>query len=149
MACIRSGHLFQGRYKGILVDTDGYMQELARYVVLNPVRAGMVVDPDDWVWSRYRATSGLERCPVWLSTEFLLSTFAAKKGEARSSYKAFVREGIGEKSVWEKLNKQIYLGDDVFVERMQRHLEDGSEDVQIPKLQQRKPPPSLDRHPRG
>jgi REP element-mobilizing transposase RayT len=55
----RVGHLFQGRFKAILVDSDAYLLELARYVVLNPVRAGMVRKPDKWAWSSYRASMGL------------------------------------------------------------------------------------------
>ncbi len=54
----RGGHLFQGRYKGILVDADGYLLELTRDVVLNPVRAGMVEQPGDWRWSSYLAMVG-------------------------------------------------------------------------------------------
>jgi len=55
----RVGHLFQGGFKGILVDKDAYLLELSRYVVLNPVRAGIVSGPEDWRWSSYRATMGL------------------------------------------------------------------------------------------
>ena len=60
----RVGHLFQGRFKAILVDSDAYLLELARYVVLNPVRAGMVKKPDGWAWSSYRASLGLEPAPL-------------------------------------------------------------------------------------
>jgi len=63
----RIGHLFQGRYKAILVDRDAYLLELTRYVVLNPVRAGMVAHPGDWRWSSY-----LERMfPIWQETDML------------------------------------------------------------------------------
>lgn len=54
----RTGHLLQGRFKAILVDADSYLLELTRYVVLNPVRAGMVEAPEEWPWSSYRATVG-------------------------------------------------------------------------------------------
>jgi REP element-mobilizing transposase RayT len=54
----RVGHLFQGRFKGILVDKEAYLLELSRYVVLNPVRAGMVESPEQWPWSSYRAMKG-------------------------------------------------------------------------------------------
>lgn len=57
----RVGHVFQGRFKGILVEKDSYLLELARYIVLNPVRAGMVRSAKDWAWSSYRATAG--QCP--------------------------------------------------------------------------------------
>jgi putative transposase len=55
----RDGHVFQGRYKAILVQKDAYLLELSRYIVLNPVRAGMVRSAKDWRWSHYRATAGL------------------------------------------------------------------------------------------
>jgi hypothetical protein len=54
----RTGHLFQGRFKAILVDRDAYLLALFRYVVLNPVRAGMVDEPEQWPWSSYRAMIG-------------------------------------------------------------------------------------------
>jgi len=59
----RCGHVFQGRYKAIIVEKDAYLQEVARYIVLNPVRARMVGDPQDWPWSSYRATTGAASCP--------------------------------------------------------------------------------------
>ena len=62
----RSGHVFQGRYHAVLVQKDSYLLELARYIVLNPVRANMVRSPRDWPWSSYRATAGLIAAPDWL-----------------------------------------------------------------------------------
>jgi putative transposase len=141
----RTGHLFQGRYKAILVDSGSYLQELSRYVVLNPVRAGMVVNPGDWPWSSYRATAGLDPAPEWLTTETILSTFGRTKGAAREAYRGFVSDGIGAESVWGRLRGQIYLGDDSFVERMQKQLGDARDEVQVPRLQRRTPPPTLER----
>ena len=139
----RSGHLFQGRFKGIVVDSDAYLQTLSRYIVLNPVRAGLVEDPAEWPWSSYRATAGLQRPPPWLTTGAILGPFGRKKGEAREAYRRFVHEGIGGESIWLGLNRQVFLGEDRFVERMQRKLGEEREDVQIPKAQRRRPPPSL------
>lgn len=140
----RSGHLFQGRFKGILVDSDSYLQTLCRYIVLNPVRAGMVNDPADWMWSSYRETAGLERVSTWLTTEVILGTFGRSKGRARNAYKRFVCEGIGGESIWGELNRQVFLGDERFIERMQKLLNDKRHDAQIPKVQRRRPPPSLE-----
>ena len=67
------GHVFQGRFKGILVDGDAYLMELVRYIVLNPVRAQMVRSARDWKWSSFRATIGVVLCPEWLDREWLLS----------------------------------------------------------------------------
>ena len=69
----RVGHVFQGRYKGILVDKDGYLLELARYIVLNPVRARMVRSVKDWPWSSYRATAGQVKAHALLTTDWILS----------------------------------------------------------------------------
>jgi REP element-mobilizing transposase RayT len=78
------GHLLQGRFQGILVEKDSYLLELARYIVLNPVRAGMVDRAEDWGWSSYRASVGLEASPGFLTTDWVLSSFvggrAAKPG---------------------------------------------------------------------
>jgi putative transposase len=65
----RVGHVFQGRYKAIIVQKESYLLELARYVVLNPVRARMVRSPAEWPWSSYRATAGLCDAPFWLATD--------------------------------------------------------------------------------
>ena len=65
----RVGHVFQGRYKGILVEKDNYLLELSRYIVLNPVRAHMVRSAKDWPWSSYRATVGQVQRPLWLNTD--------------------------------------------------------------------------------
>jgi REP element-mobilizing transposase RayT len=53
----RCGHVFQGRYKAIIVQEEAYLKELARYIVLDPVRAQMVSQPEDWPWSSFRGTS--------------------------------------------------------------------------------------------
>ena len=139
----RVGHLFQGRFKAILVDSDAYLLELSRYVVLNPVRAGMVKKPADWAWSSYLASMGLEPAPAWLATDGLLSQFAKRRSLARQRYAQFVAEGVNAASPWQALKGQVYLGDERFVQRMQFHIQTGLDDVQIPKAQRRPAPPSL------
>lgn len=116
----KSGHVFQGRYKSILVDKDNYLLELCRYIVLNPVRAKMVKAPGEWGWSSYRATVGELSAPKWLAVEDILSLFSGR----RSNYRKFVMEGIDQGTVWEGLTGQIYLGEESFLERMQ-DLADG------------------------
>jgi len=86
----RSGHLFQGRYKAILVDRESYLLELCRYVVLNPVRAGMVDDPALWAWSSYRAAAGMEKAPAWLAYRATLSHFGDNLSTAQKQYAQFV-----------------------------------------------------------
>ena len=138
----RAGHLFQGRYKAILVDAESYLLELARYVVLNPVRARLVKSADAWPWSSFRATMGGEVSPPWLGTDGLLAAFGKRRAEARRRYARFVAEGAGTESVWQHLNRQMYLGDDAFVIRMQARGED-EDDVNVPRAQRRPPAPTL------
>ena len=139
----RSGHLFQGRYKAILVDRDSYFLELARYIVLNPVRAAMVKQPQQWAWSSYGAMIGKSTAPAWLTTDVLLGEFGKRRFRARRKYQQFVEERMGGESIWKDLKGQIYLGDDDFVERMRDKLGERDEDVNIPLVQQRAPAPML------
>ena len=139
----RVGHLFQGRFKAILVDNDAYLLELARYVVLNPVRAGMVNKPVDWRWSSYRASMGLESAPPWFAEDGLLAMFAKQRSLAQQRYAQFVAEGIKADSPWAHLKGQVFLGDEQFVSRMQAHLQVCKDDVQIPLAQRRPKPPTL------
>ena len=139
----RTGHLFQGRYKAILVDKDAYLIELCRYIVLNPVRAKMVKSADRWPWSSYRAMLGTQEAPSWLSVDALLVQFARSRSLARQRYVKFVAEGVKEKSPWDNLKGQIYLGDERFVARMQRKLGSQPDDINIALAQRRGPAPSL------
>ncbi len=91
----RSGHLFQGRYKALLVDADNYLLQLVRYVHLNPVRAALVKAAEDYPWSGQRAYLGLEALP-WLTTEWVLRQFGPRQAGARAGYRAFVRDGADE-----------------------------------------------------
>lgn len=138
----RFGHLFQGRYKGILVDKDAYLLELSRYVVLNPVRAGMVAVPEQWPWSSYGAMIGEAPVPKWLAVNGLLRRFGSRRADAREHYRRFVREGIGQ-TVWDGLRQQIYLGDQAFVERMQAKVKVRGDVLTVPQAQRRPPAPAL------
>jgi putative transposase len=91
----RTGHVFQGRYKALLLDADTYLLELVRYIHLNPVRAGMTASPDDYQWSGHRAYLGKEALP-WLTTDWVLSMFSSDIQNASKGYASFVSEGIGE-----------------------------------------------------
>ena len=116
----RVGHVLQGRYKSILVDRDAYLLELCRYVVLNPVRAGMVKRAGDWPWSSYRATMGRTAAPDWLRADWVLAQFADDPARAREAYRQFVRAGVEAESPWRELRSQIYLGSEQFLARMEK-----------------------------
>jgi putative transposase len=139
----RVGHLFQGRFKAILVEEQAYLLELARYVVLNPVRAGMVKRPDKWAWSSYRSSMGLAPAPAFLAVDGLLALFAKRRTVAQARYAKFVAEGIKAPSPWKALKGQIFLGNERFVEKMQARIDKAQrQDVQIPAAHRRPPAPS-------
>ena len=135
----RVGHVFQGRYKAILVDRDSHLLELLRYVVLNPVRAKMVDRVDAWPWSSYHAMIGKSPSPTWLNCSWSLSQFGAQRARQIARYVEFVRQGLDGASIWRELKGQVFLGTDSFAEAMQRRLEqDGKQtSKEIPRLQRR------------
>jgi len=139
----RGGHLFQGRFKAILVDKNNYLLELCRYVVLNPMRVRKVRAPGNWPWSSYRAMVGEAEAPKWLGTSAMLAQFSKQRAAARRRYKKFVAEGVGGDSIWSALRQQIYLGDDRFVKRMQKKARVRGDESSIPRVQRRPPAPSI------
>jgi putative transposase len=113
-----TGHLFQGRYKAVIVDKDAYLCELSRYLALNPVRAKMVEKPGDWRWSHFRALSGEETAPEWLTTQWVLTQFSDDADRAQVLYREFVLAGIAGVNPWTELRGQIFLGEKEFIEKV-------------------------------
>ena len=116
----RIGHLFQGRFKALLVDADSYLLELVRYIHLNPVRAKLVATPAEHAWSGHLAYLGKAH-KEWLTTDWALSQFASSTGTARRQYETFVHAGLhdGHRDEFhrERLEGAI-LGADDFVEKI-------------------------------
>lgn len=133
----RVGHVFQGRYKAILVDKDDYLLELARYIVLNPVRAGLVRSVIYWPWSSYRATLGYKSMLKTLHTDAVLAVFCGTRRTAVRRYERFVFEGRNQPSPWEELKNQVYLGSESFVSEMQGRIEQPHQLSEIPAAQRR------------
>jgi putative transposase len=134
----RVGHVFQGRYKAIFVEQSTYLLELSRYIVLNPIRAGMVKLPEEWPWSSYLATCLRVPAPAWHHRDTVLALFGPERDQAVARYIEFVHEGIGQRSVWEQLRGQIYLGPEDFIKRMQANNSQNpqySAMLEIPKAQ--------------
>lgn len=139
----RVGHIFQGRYKAILIEKESHLLEVCRYVVLNPVRAKAVDHPVQWQWSSYRATVGKDKAHACLTADWVLGQFGAKRAEAQKRYKGFVEAGIGEKALWTKVKGQSILGDDDFVDRLIGYVK-GQQDIgEIPKSQRYLKRPAL------
>jgi len=142
----RVGHLYQGRYKAILVDKEGYLLELCRYVVLNPVRAKMVKVPDEWLWSSYLVTIGESFGFDGLATDAILLQFGAQRSQAIELFQEFVLQGVGQ-DIWSDLKHQIYLGNSDFVIKQMKYLKgDARELSEVPLKQRRKPAKTLDEY---
>lgn len=139
----RVGHVFQGRFKAILVERDAYLLELSRYVVLNPVRAGLVKRPEQWAWSSYRAMIGKADRQPWLHTDWVLGQFGSRRSRAVEKYVDFVRAGVGLPSIWENLRNQIFLGGDAFIERLHKRAPKDVDLGEIPRIQRRSVPKAL------
>lgn len=90
----REAHLFRNRFASQLIESDAHLLASCRYAVLNPVRAGLCDRPEDWPWSSYRATAGLEPCPAFLGETDVLASFASSSEEARKRYREFVAAGL-------------------------------------------------------
>lgn len=131
----RVGHVFQGRYKAILIDKESHLLATCRYVVLNPVRAKVTRSPGEWKWSSYRATAGIEKSHPCLNTDWLLGQFATKKETAMKKYQEFVKSGIGEATIWTSVKGQIILGEKEFIEKFIDHVRKHEDIKEIPRSQ--------------
>jgi REP-associated tyrosine transposase len=135
----RCGHVFQARYRAILIERETHLREVARYIVLNPVRAGISADPGEYRWSSYRATLGEAEPEVTLALGPLLALFAEEPALARVRYREFVREGIAE-ALAERVRGER-LGSEAFLRERFGHEPPLPE---IPRLQVEPLPPSLE-----
>ncbi len=141
----RPGHLFQGRYKAILIQKDSHLLAVCRYVVLNPVRAHMVDRPEEWKWSSYLATAGKEKPHPCLTTAWVLGQFSGRRGTAEKEYRQFVRWGIGEESIWQDVKGQAILGEDEYVDSLLDHLRKHKDVPEIPRSQRYADRPPLEK----
>jgi len=136
------GHLFQGRYKGILIERGEHLLEACRYVVLNPVRAGLCSVPEAWPWSSYRATTGISEAAPFLRVGWILEQFDLNPTIAAKKYARFVMDGR-DVDIWEDLVAGIALGSPEFAAG---HFLDahGCGDMgEVPKIQRYADRPAL------
>ena len=121
----RRGQVFDGRFKALHVDRDAYLLEVCRYVDLNPVRAGLVASPSEWLWSSFGAHSGCRPALPWLATPELHTALTGhvpldslQISVAQQRYAEWVHAEIGV-PLWKgSLRCGLYLGDDAFIERV-------------------------------
>lgn len=141
----RVGHIFQGRYKAILIQKESHLLEVCRYVALNPVRARFVKNIGDWEWSSYRGTAGIDRPHPALTTDWVLGQFGDRKKVAIRRYSEFIAAGIEIKSIWKEVRGQSLLGEEGFAEELIGYLT-GQRDVsEIPRNQRYADRPALER----
>ena len=132
----RVGHLFQGRYKAILIQKESHLVEVCKYVVLNAVRAGLVRNPKEWRWSSYCATVGIAKPHACLTTDWILGQFGTKKLKtSRKRYMKYITNGREEESLWSNLKGQILLGGEDFAERFLSYVKEKREIEEIPRSQ--------------
>ncbi len=144
----RSGHLFQGRYKAILVEKDEYAKELSRYIHLNPVRAEMVETPDAYAWSSYNFYIGARKAPKWLHRDFILRYFGKKTSVAQKGYRAFVVSLVDREyeSPLTHVTGSVLLGTDGFIEFIKnRYLRGEKPSRDLPAIRQIVPRISMEK----
>jgi putative transposase len=105
------GHVFQGRYGAVLCEKEAYLKELARYIVLNPLRARMVASLDDWPWSSHGFVMGYHPSPPWFDSLYLLSHFEADLNAARANYLEYTLDGLSARRPLDEVQHQLFLGE--------------------------------------
>jgi len=134
----RVGHLFQGRYRSILVDKDNYLLELSRYIHLNPVRARMVKQPEAYRWSSYSSYLSSRSSPEWLRREDVLGQMDNNLGKGRRKYRQYVEEGL-RREIRDPLKEVIAgiaLGGERFWEGVRKRLEELKGGSEVPGLRE-------------
>ena len=135
----RSGHLFQGRYKAILVDIDEYGKELSRYIHLNPVRAKIVETPEEYDWSSYKFYIGKEKPAEWLYRDFILTYFGKNASRAQKAYQKFVNPLVNRKynSPLDDVVSSTLLGSPDFIAFIKdKYLSGKKPDKELPALKE-------------
>ena len=129
----RVGHLFQGRFKSVVVERDAYLAALTRYIQLNPVRANLVSHPDDYAWSSYRAYMGKVSKPTWLDTKTTLSQFGSNRKIQQRAFRQFMEEDYVTNPLKE-LFCGFALGSESFVKKLRDFVGKQKKDSEISGL---------------
>lgn len=140
----RAGHIFQGRYKAILIQKESHLLEVCRYVVLNPVRSKTVEKPEEWEWSSYRATVGSGKTHPSLTRDWVLRQFSNKRKQAEEKYKKFVYAGMNGERIWKEVKGQSILGEEDFTENLVKYVKGYTDIKEIPKKQRYVSRPKLE-----
>ena len=139
-----TGHVFQGRFKAFVVEKESYLLEVSRYVVLNPVRSGLVMSPEKWPWSNFCFTSGLKKSPPWLTINWTLDYFSSQLSKAYKMYRTFVMEGLEREMPKMRKEDGIVLGSPQFVHEVWRIAKKSSEKKEVSRAEKIIGRPSLE-----
>lgn len=140
----QAGHVLQGRFHALLVERDAHLLELCRYLVLNPVRAGLVGNAGQYRWSSYRATMGYHTAEKWLHVDWVLAQFGAHREQARVAYRSFVDAGVGLDSPLQNTRGQVFVGSLDFIQDIEFLIEQKRQSAEIPLAQRVAARPALD-----
>ncbi len=139
----RTGHLFQGRYKAIIIEKSLWLTPVARDLVWSPARAGLVKRPGQWPWSSHRAVGKDRDVPPWLTVDWILADFAGAAEGTRKAYRNYVAEGKLAPSPWAQVRAQMYLGSEAFLKDMAERAR-GLPADQVPRAMLRPDRPTRD-----
>lgn len=131
------GHLFQGRYKAFVIEKDTYLLEVARYIVLNPVRANLATHPRQYKWSSYKITSESSDVPKYLYTDWILGYFGKERKKAQVSYRKFIKDGLHAEDPHKKIKSGLLLGSPQFIHWIWETQTNGSEKIKEHSREQR------------
>ncbi len=133
----RPGHVLEGRFGARVVDGEAYLREVCRYVVLNPVRAGLVAHPGQWPWSSYRATVGEAPVPPYLTVDWVLALGETTlRATAERRYRQFVEAGLAEAAdALDRFSSRLVVGGDAFLAQLRARAHGGTTLVEVPRVQ--------------
>ena len=142
----RVGHLFQGRFKGHIIEEDGYFLEVSRYIHLNPVRAGIVAAPEQYPWSSYPGYCRARRALEWITYSRVLGSFSSNAVQTRRYYARFVGAGLADPppSPFREAAGGLLLGSQRFIDRICSLLDEQPEQIELPELGRLRQRPSVD-----
>jgi REP element-mobilizing transposase RayT len=133
----RSGHLFQGRYKSILVENDQYLLHLSCYIHRNPLRAGIISRLADYRWSSYPSYGYARKTPKWLDTSLILNLMTNSRTDPHLEYREKVQQYSDEtKNIWEDVENGLIYGSEDFVTDIRSRFLSEDKNPELPQCNQ-------------
>jgi len=126
------GHLFQGRFKSVLVQKEKYLAELVRYILYLPVKSGFAKYPQQFKWSSCKFLFDREECPAWINDKYLKSLYNDLEN-------SFSDGNPPDEAILKNIKKQIFLGDEDYISKLQKYVSKDKDLREIPRIQRAKP----------